>query len=479
MDLKNPRLLVGSDWVSCSETRDIFDPYSGERVAKVPFGDQTLVEQAIAAGQAAFSKTRLSAPFERAQVLQRVSAGIEKYRADFVDLLIREAAKPITFAEGEVTRAATTFLAAAEEARRLSGEMLDMEGHAVGRGHLGITRRFPIGVIAGITPFNFPLNLVAHKVAPCLATGNTMVLKPAIKTPLCSLLLGEILLDAGMPPGQVNIVTCSNEDALHLIAHPAVAMISFTGSPDVGWKLKPQAGKKKVCLELGGNAAVIVHEDADLAAAIPAIATGGFSYAGQSCISVQRILVHQPVYAAFKEKFLDHVRNHIAAGDPRDKNTVVGPLINAAARDKIFNWIRSATNTGAALLCGGKTDGPCLLPTVLENVPHDHPLWAQEAFAPVVVLESYTTFEQALDLVNASAFGLQAGVFTQDLNRALAAFDRLDVGGVLVNQVPTFRVENMPYGGVKDSGFGREGIRYAMEEMTELKSLIVHTSPQT
>jgi glyceraldehyde-3-phosphate dehydrogenase (NADP+) len=366
-----------------------------------------------------------------------------------------------------------TFTAAAEEARRQHGEVLDMDAFASGDGHVGLARRFPLGVVTAITPFNFPLNLVAHKVAPCLATGNTMIVKPATKTPLTALLLAEVLVEEGVPAGQVNFVTCSNDDAARLITDERVKKVTFTGSPAVGWKLKAQCGKKKITLELGGNAGVILHADADLAAAIPAVATGGFAFAGQSCISVQRVVAHESIYDDAKAQLVVHIRDKIKTGDPRDRATVVGPMITADALDAIRAKLDAALAAGAKLVCGGEVRGRCLEATVLEDADPSLDICAQEAFAPIVTLHRYREFEEALAFVNASDFGLQAGVFTRDLGLALRAFEALDVGGVLINQVPTFRVENMPYGGIKDSGFGREGVRYAMEEMTELKSLII------
>jgi glyceraldehyde-3-phosphate dehydrogenase (NADP+) len=299
-----------------------------------------------------------------------------------------------------------------------------------------------------------------------------MVLKPATKTPLTALLLGEVIEQAGVHPGQVNIVTCPNDAAGHLVGDPRVKMVSFTGSPVVGWQLKAKCGKQRITLELGGNAGVIVHEDTDLATAVPAIASGGFAYAGQSCISVQRIFVHAPIYDTFRDRFVPHVRDKVRMGDPRLRETVVGPMIEQSAADRICGWIHAAVKARARILLGGKAQGQFVEPTILENVAPHLDLCAMEAFAPVVTLHSYEEFDEALAGVNDSDFGLQAGVFTQSLQRAMQAFAALDVGGVLINNVPTFRVENMPYGGVKDSGFGREGIRYAMEEMTEVKSLI-------
>ena len=472
----NPRFWIGGQWIQTQTAKDVVNPATGEVLAQVPLGDLTTMEAAINAALEAFTPARQQSSHERATVLHAVAKGIEERRAEFVNTIVAEAGKPVTFAEAEVARAILTFTAAAEEARRQHGEVLDMDAFPSGQGHFGVTRRFPLGVIYGITPFNFPLNLVAHKVAPCLATGNTMVLKPATKTPLTALLLGEVLEKAGVLPGQINIVTCPNELAGHLVGDPRVKMVSFTGSPTVGWQLKAKCGKQRITLELGGNAGVIVHEDADLAVAIPAIASGGFGYAGQSCISVQRVFVDAPIYDAFRDRFVAHVRENVRLGDPRLRETMVGPMIEQAAADRICGWITEAVKAGAGVLIGGKANGPLVEPTVLENVASHLDICAQEAFAPVVTLHRYEQFEQALASVNNSAFGLQAGVFTQNLQRAWQAFTALEVGGVLINNVPTFRVENMPYGGIKDSGFGREGIRYAMEEMTEVKSFIMKLS---
>lgn len=467
------RLLIGGAWCDGPQTAPVVNPFTGEEFARVPLGGAEEIERAIAAAHAAFPKARGVSSHERAALLLAVAALIGRRKADFVELIVTEAGKPVIYAEAEVSRAQMTFTTAAEEARRQHGELLDMDAFSSGEGHLGLVRRFPMGVIAAITPFNFPLNLVAHKVAPCLATGNTMVVKPATKTPLTALLLAEVLAEAGVPAGQMNFVTCSNEDAVRLITDDRIKKITFTGSPAVGWKLKEQSGKKRITLELGGNAGVIVHADADLDAAIPAIASGGFAYAGQSCISVQRVLIHDSICEGVKARLVAHIREKIKTGDPRDRATVVGPMITADALAAIRAKIDAALAAGAKLVCGGEVRGRCLEATVLEDVAPTLDLCAQEAFAPIVTLHRYRDFEEALSFVNASEFGLQAGVFTRDLQLALRAFDMLDVGGVLINQVPTFRVENMPYGGIKDSGFGREGVRYAMEEMTELKSLII------
>ena len=470
--IENPRLWIGGEWLETSATLDVVNPATGEIIARAPLGDIQTLEAALGAARQALPRVRTQPAHERSTLLQAIAQCLAQRRAEFVDTIVAEAGKPIVFAEAELARAITTFTAAAEEARRQHGEVLDMDAFPSGEGHFGVTRRFPLGVIYGISPFNFPLNLVAHTVAPCLATGNVLVLKPALTTPLTALLLAEVLDRAGVTPGQINIVTCPNEMAGHLVGDPRVKMVSFTGSPAVGWKLKEKCGKQRIALELGGNAGVIVHEDADLDGTIPAIATGGFAYAGQSCVSVQRIFVHAPIYEAFRERFVAHVRDHVRWGDPRQRETVVGPLIDLAEVDRVSRWIRDAEAAGARILLGGDVQGRFLKPTILENVDAHLDICSKEVFGPVVTLHRYEQFEEALARLNDSSFGLQAGVFTRDMRRAMQSFVSLDVGGVLINNVPTFRVENMPYGGIKDSGFGREGIRYAMEEMTEMKSLI-------
>ncbi len=462
-------------WESSEATHAVINPWNGETVAAVYLADASQVERAVASSHQAFAFTRKITASERSALLGRVALGIQARATEFVAAIVAEAGKPVTFAEMEVERAQITFAQAAHEAAVSHGHTLEMEATAPGKGHFGLVRRFPLGVILGITPFNFPLNLVAHKVAPCLATGNTMVLKPALKTPLSSLLLAEVMHDAGVPPGQVNVVPFSHEHIPPLLQDPRIKMLSFTGSAEVGWQLKAASAKQKVALELGGNAAVIVEADSAWQSAIPKIASGAYGYAGQSCISVQRIFVHASIYEAFRQELTAFVSHNIVAGDPQDRAVVVGPMINAAARDKVVKWVQQAEAAGAKLLTPLKTESLSLLhPVLIENAPHDCAVVGEEAFAPVAVLESYETFDEALARVNDSAYGLQAGVFTADINKAMKAFTEIESGGVLINQTPTFRVENMPYGGVKDSGFGREGVRYAMDEMTELRSLVLN-----
>ena len=468
-------LYINGRRVASGSTHTVNNPWDGTRLADVCVADGAQVEEAVATAAAAFQTTRKMTADARAVILENIALLIAERRADFVSTIVAEAGKPVTFAEAETERARLTFRFAAALALSDEGHGITMDASAPGAGHFGMVKRFPMGVILGITPFNFPLNLVAHKVAPCLATGNTMVLKPALKTPLSSLLLAEVLDAALVPPGQINVVPFGHDHIPPLLDDPRIKMVSFTGSAQVGWRMKAQAAKKKVALELGGNAAVVVEPDCDWKAAIPKIASAAFGYAGQSCISVQRILVHKDIHAPFREALAGYINEKIPAGNPSDKTTIVGPMINADEREKIVGWIKEAEVRGARLLTPLRIEGRSLLgPVLLENVPANCSALCEEAFAPLAVLQSYDSFSEALAMVNDSAFGLQAGVFTGDIRKALLAFEELEVGGVMIGQVPTFRVENMPYGGVKESGFGREGVRYAMEEMTEPRCLVIN-----
>jgi acyl-CoA reductase-like NAD-dependent aldehyde dehydrogenase len=472
--MKPRPFLLGGRPVTTDETASVHRPYNGSLVAEICVAGAREIAEALGLAEKAFTETRHTPLIERSRLLRRIVDALGRRADEFVELLIAEAGKPVTLAKMEVQRAQATFELAAAAALEPNGHPIEMAATAAGAGHSGIARRFPLGVILGITPFNFPLNLVAHKVAPCLATGNTMILKPAMKTPLCALLLGEVLAECGAPAGQVSFLPFGHTHVASLLRDPRVKMLSFTGGVDVGWKLKTEAVKQKVTLELGGNAACVVEPDSDWKKHAAKMAVGAFAYAGQSCISVQRIFAQADIYVEFKDVFLAAVREKALAGDPRDAQTLVGPMITKAALDNVVGWVRDAEAAGAKLLTPLQVDGQILHPVVLENVPRGAAISCEEAFAPVVVLESYQSFEDGLAAVNDSKFGLQAGVFTNDLSKAYRAYDILDVGGVLINQVPTFRTENMPYGGVKDSGFGREGLRYAMEDMTELKSLVIN-----
>lgn len=466
--------LLNGDWIVSHETIFVRNPFDGSDLGLASVADAEHVEAAAAGCASAFQKTRKQSALERSELLQRIRHLIEKRGDEFVELLVKEAGKPVDLARTEVSRAEQTFGFAAAEALRLQGEPIAIDASAPGKGHTGSVRRVPLGVILGITPFNFPLNLVAHKIAPALATGNTVLLKPSLRTPLISLLLGEVLVEAEILPGQVNILPFRHDLLTPLFTDERIKMTSFTGSAAVGWGIKAKAVKQRVCLELGGNAALIVHSDADWEKKLPAVAAACFGYAGQSCISVQRIFVQDSIYDTFKQSLVWYAEKKVQTGDPAERGVLVGPMIDPSALDKVTGWIAAAETAGARCLTPVKVEGKCLHPVVLENVPSNSEIACEEAFAPIVVLEPYDAFEDAIVKVNASRYGLQAGVFTSDLGLAERAYEEIEAGAVLINQTPTFRVENMPYGGVKDSGFGREGVRYTMEEMTEMKALIVN-----
>ncbi|HEY5753296.1 MAG TPA: aldehyde dehydrogenase family protein [Chthoniobacterales bacterium] len=466
--------LLNGEWIVSHETIVVRNPFDGSDLGMVSIANAEHIETAVAGCASAFQKTRRQSARERSELLQNVRFEIEKRAEEFVDLLVREAGKPVDLARIEVSRAQQTFGFAAAEALRQRGEPIAIDASAPGKGHTGFVHRVPLGVILGITPFNFPLNLVAHKIAPALATGNTILVKPSLRTPLICFLLGEALVEAGILSGQVNILTFHHDLLTPLFTDPRIKMTSFTGSAAVGWGIKAQAVKQRVCLELGGNAALIIHSDADWEKRLPSVAAACFGYAGQSCISVQRIFVQESIYETFKQSLVWFAQEKVKAGDPAQSGVLVGPMIDPSALEKVTSWIAAAQGAGAKCCMPPKVNGRCLHPVVLENVPSTSEIACEEAFAPIVVLEPYEEFEDAIVKVNASRYGLQAGVFTSDLELAEKAYQEIDAGAVLINQTPTFRVENMPYGGVKDSGFGREGVGYTMEEMTEMKTLIVN-----
>jgi acyl-CoA reductase-like NAD-dependent aldehyde dehydrogenase len=452
---------------------EVKSPYDGAVVGRVYQGRRQHAEAAIAASVKAFATTRRLPAFERQRVLRRVVEGIGQRKEEFARTLCQEAGKPIKAARTEVERSIFTFTVAAEESTRIYGEYLPLDWQEFTAGRWGIVKRFPLGPIAGITPFNFPLNLVAHKVAPAIAAGCPMVLKPAPQTPLSSLLMAEVIQAAGWPDGGLNVLPLSNEDAGLLVSDDRLKMISFTGSAAVGWQIKRNSGKKKVVLELGGNAGVIVHGDADLAYAAERCVAGGFGYAGQTCISVQRILVERSVYGKFTDLFLAGVKE-LKVGDPLDESTDVGPLIRESDAIRSADWVQEAVRGGARLLCGGNRRGSVFEPTVLTGTKPEMKVNCQEMFGPVVTVEPYGDFDEALRQINNSAYGLQAGIFTRDAKLMFQAYEELEIGGLLAGDVPSFRIDHMPYGGLKDSGIGREGLRYAIEEMTEPKLLVMN-----
>jgi acyl-CoA reductase-like NAD-dependent aldehyde dehydrogenase len=466
-------LFLDGKWLEEGDIIEVRSPFDGAVVGRVFRGQRKHAEAAIAAAVKAFGTTRRLPAFERQRVLHRIASGIQERREELSRTLAQEAGKPIKAARIEVERAIFTFSIAAEETVRGYGEYLPLDWQQSTAGRWGIVRRFPLGPVAGISPFNFPLNLVAHKVAPAMAAGCSMVLKPAPQTPLSALLLAEVVQQAGWPDGGLNVLLLSNEDAELLVTDDRIKLISFTGSAAVGWAIKDKAGKKKVVLELGGNSGVIVHSDCDLQYAAERCATGGFAYAGQSCISVQRILVENSVYGRFTEMLLAEVRR-LKMGDPLDEATDLGPLIRESDAVRAAEWIEEAVRGGARLLCGGRRKGSMLEPTVLSGTRPDMKVNCQEIFAPVVTVEPYNDFASALKEVNNSPYGLQAGIFTRDAKLIFQAYEELEVGGVIAGDVPTFRVEHMPYGGVKDSGLGREGLRDSIHEMTEPKLLVMN-----
>ena len=462
--------VVRGKRIETGDAYSVRSPYDASTVANVERARGEEIEAAIAAAVEAFETTRALASHERASVLERISAAIAERRDDFARTIALEAGKPIKTARVEADRASFTFKVAAEEAKRIYGEIVPLDWIPGTEGRVGHVRRLPLGPIAGITPFNFPLNLVVHKVAPALAAGNPIVIRPASQTPISALKLGETVSYAGWPEGGIAVVPSSTDVAAPLVEDDRIKLLTFTGSPAVGWSLKGRAGRKRVALELGGNAPVIVHSDADVAYAAERVAWGGFVQSGQTCISVQRVYVHDDVYEAFTEALLGHV-SKLVVGDPLDDATDVGPLIDDAAAARVEEWVEEATAGGADVLVGGTRAGRMWQPTVLAGVAEEMRISCQEAFAPLVVLSRYSDARDAINRATTSQFGLQAGIFTNDLRLVDAAFARLETGGLMVNDVSTFRVDHMPYGGVKDSGAGREGLRYAIEEMTEMKLL--------
>jgi glyceraldehyde-3-phosphate dehydrogenase (NADP+) len=469
-------LLIKGDWKESPQLRDIRSPFDRSLVGQVSFADRAQVAEAIAAAHSAFAMTRRLAGYERAWALERTSAAMRERKEDLAKSIALQAGKPIRDARVEVDRAAATFAIASEEAKRLGGEVLPLDLSPQTKHRWGIVRRFPIGVISAITPFNFPLNLVAHKVAPALASGNTVVLRPASQVPLTSLLLGEIIGKTDYPPGGINVVPCGYEEAEALLMDDRVRMVTFTGSPDIGWELKKKAFRKKVTLELGGNAAVVIEPDADWEFALSRTVVGSFAYSGQICISIQRIFLQEKIYDRFLADFIAQTRK-LKLGDPLDETTDIGPMISLEAARKTEEWLDEAVAAGARVSFGGSRQGSMFEPTILENVKPELRISWLEAFAPVVVIYRYRQFEEALQAVNYSIYGLQTGIFTNDLKKAFQAFEVLDVGGVIINDIPTFRIDHMPYGGIKQSGFGREGLKYAIEEMTEIKLMALNLKP--
>jgi acyl-CoA reductase-like NAD-dependent aldehyde dehydrogenase len=469
--------LVRGEERPTGDTVVVASPYAGSPVALVHRAGPAEVEDAIAAAVDAFRVTRKLPSWRRAEILERVSGALAEQKEEFARTIALEGGKPVKTARLEVERASFTFKVAAEEAKRIYGEVVPLDWLPGTEGRVAHVRRIPLGPIAGITPFNFPLMLVAHKVAPALAAGNPIVLRPASQTPVSSLKLARLVLEAGWPEDGIAVVPSSTDDARPLVEDDRIAMLTFTGSPAVGWPLRSRAGRKRVTLELGGNAPVIVNADANAAYAAERIAWGGTIQSGQSCISVQRVYVHADLWDKLVPDLVERIGG-LKAGDPLDEDTDVGPLIDETALDRVESWVREAVDGGARVLAGGERDGTVWQPTVLANVSETMRVACEEVFAPLVGLFRFEDVGEAIRAAGTSSFGLQAGLFTNDVSVIERAFDEIHVGGLMVNDVPTFRVDHMPYGGVKQSGFGREGLRYAIEEMTELKLVTFnHNAP--
>jgi len=453
---------------------EVVDKYTGEIATRVALADAQTIDLAIAKAVEAQDAIRRMCAYERQAILNHC---VQRFQQRFDELamaLCIEAGKPLNDSEGEVTRLIDTFRIAAEESVRLYGEVMPLDISERARGYSGMWKRVPIGPCSFISPFNFPLNLAAHKVAPALAVGVPFVLKPASLTPIGALIIGDVLAETDLPEGAFSILPCRRDGADLFTTDDRLKLLSFTGSPEVGWNLKAKSGKKKVVLELGGNAAVVVDEGTDISDAVQRIIFGAFYQSGQSCIGVQRIMVHESLYSSFKDALVQKAKTLIS-GDPKQRDTFVGPMISEKEAQRLEQWIRSAVDAGANLLCGGERDGAVLQATLLENVPPDQAVVCQEAFGPVAVLSSFSDFDAALQQINDSDFGLQAGIFTDNIYKAHKAWDELEVGGVVIGDVPSWRVDHMPYGGVKDSGIGREGVRFAMEDMTEIRLMVLRT----
>lgn len=475
------KLWIDGSWQESKDVREVRSPFNNEAVAKVDYASSEQFELALAASEKAFQSYRKVSRATRSRLLQAMRDGIARRKDELVQAIVREAGKPVTMADGEVTRALTTFTVAAEEVKRFGGEVVPIDIDAGGRAYApAVAYWTPRGPVLGITPFNFPVNLVAHKVAPALAAGCSIIIKPAPQAPGGAVLLAQIFEEAAkqvsdsrdqVPLAALQVVSCSNEVAAAGVTDPRIVTLTFTGSTKVGWMLQSKAIGKKLTLELGGNAGVIVHSDADLARAAARCAFGGNSYAGQSCISVQRIYVQRDVSEKFEGLLVAETKK-VPYGDPTKKETIAGPLIDAANADRVMAWIDEAKKAGARVLAGGTREGNVVAPTVLAGVKPELKVSCEEVFGPVVVIDTYNQFSEAISKINASKYGLQAGVFTDSLGHIREATENLEVGGVIINEVPTYRADQMPYGGVKESGLGREGLRYAMEEYSERRTVV-------
>jgi acyl-CoA reductase-like NAD-dependent aldehyde dehydrogenase len=468
----HPIFLAGH-WVDSEDVLEVTNPAKPGELAGTTYNTtDEQYEEAVQAAVRAFEVTRKLPAYERGRILREISSGIRERREELARIMTTESGKPIRDALAEVDRAVLTFRLGAEEAERMTGETIPLDINAAGKGRLGITRRFAIGPVAAISPFNFPLNLAAHKLSPAIAAGCTVVLKPPSKDPLTMLAVAEIIERSGVPEGAVSILPMTRALGDRMVEDDRFKLLTFTGSPSVGWRMKERAGKKKVVLELGGNAGVIIDATADLDWAVKRTLTGAFGYAGQVCISVQRMFIHSSVYDDFMARFVEGARD-LKMGDPLDPETNLGPMVDEQAAQRTNQWVKEAEDLGGKVLLGGRADGAFFPPTILTDTPTTAQVCSNEAFAPLVVAFPFDDIDVAIRQVNDSFYGLQTGIFTNDLAHSWRAFNELQVGGVIVNDVPTYRVDHMPYGGVKDSGLGREGLRWSIEDMTELRLMVI------
>lgn len=471
--MNKKKLFINGEWRETKHSFAVKSPFTNQTIAEVSTANADETDEAIASAENAKYAMRKLARFEIAKGLRKIADGIEQRKKEFAETIALESSKPIIYARGEVERAIATFSWAAGEAERFAGEVVPVDTQAIGKGKTAWTLRVPRGVIYGITPFNFPLNLVAHKVAPALASANAIIIKPSPRTPLTALLLGEVFLKSGLPKAALQIVPMDVELIEQVLADDRIQMVSFTGSADVGWQIKERAKRKFVALELGGNAAVIVDETADIKNSLSRNLVGAFAYSGQVCISVQRIYIHEKIFDEWTEKFVEDAKK-LKKGNPLEQTTQFSVMIDEAAAKRAESWMNEAMENGAKLLGGGQRDGAFLDATIITNTNPEMRVVAEEVFAPVVVVEKFSEFAEAVDLSNQTKYGLQAGVFTNNLANAAYASENLEYGGVIINDAPVFRVDNMPYGGIKQSGFGREGVRYAMEEMSEIRLIVLN-----
>jgi glyceraldehyde-3-phosphate dehydrogenase (NADP+) len=469
--MKKYKIYAGGQFIETPELMEIKRPYDGHVFAVTSLADERILDQSITKAQEAFEQMKQMPVYERSRILADIAQGMLDRRQRLAEVLCQEAGKPIRYALGEVDRAIQTVKVASEEAKRIPGEYLRLDWTPPGQGKEGWVKYFPVGVVGGISPFNFPINLSVHKIAPALAAGNSIILKPASQTPATVLELAEIVDSTDLPKGALSILPMDRKTGNLLATDDRISLLTFTGSPEVGWMLKSQAGRKKVVLELGGNAGVLVSDTADLDLAVGKCLVGGFSYSGQVCIHVQRIFVHRSRFDEFAEKFVKSTRS-LKAGDPMDPSTEISHMIDEANAMRVEEWIGEAVGGGATVLTGGRRSGSYFEPTVITGTQNSMKVCSLEIFGPVVTLEPVEHFEEGIRLINDSRYGLQAGIFTNNLKEADHAFNSLEVGGVVINDVPTFRVDHMPYGGVKNSGLGREGVRYAMIEMMEPRLLV-------